>query len=105
MVGFRSTRDGPEVDLCTVIGIFFLLTVQAWIALMQRPRNGGKIADNRLALLLYVTITFVLGTISFGVNAKYTEMIWIDLRDAPGGPLALIEKYMTYRINFLALAT
>ncbi|KAG1852665.1 hypothetical protein F4604DRAFT_1804913 [Suillus subluteus] len=39
------------------------------------------------------------------MNAKYTEMIWIDLRDAPGGPLALIEDYMNYRINFVALAT
>jgi hypothetical protein len=72
---------------------------------MQRPRHGGKIAEHRLALLFYVSITFVLGTISFAVNAKYTEMIWIDLRDAPGGPLALIEGYMSYRINFLALAT
>lgn len=100
----RFRLDGMML-LCVCYGIFFLLTVQAWIALMQRPRNGGKIADNRLALLFYVTITFVLGTISFGVNAKYTEMIWIDLRDAPGGPLALIENYMTYRINFLALTT
>jgi hypothetical protein len=72
---------------------------------MQRPRYGRKIADNRLALLLYVSITFVLGTISFVMNARYTEMIWIDLRDAPGGPLALIEDYMSYRINFVALAT
>jgi hypothetical protein len=79
--------------------------VQAWAALMQRPRYGGKIADNRLALLFYVSITFILGTISFGVNAKYTEMIWIDDRNAPGGPVALIENYMSYRINFVALAT
>ncbi|KAG1746954.1 hypothetical protein EDB19DRAFT_1905770 [Suillus lakei] len=86
-------------------GIFFLLTVQAWIALMQRPRYGGKIADHRLALLFYVFITFVLGTISFVMNARYTQTIWIDNRDAPGGPLAQIENYMSHRINFLALAT
>ncbi|KAG2342641.1 hypothetical protein BDR05DRAFT_934543 [Suillus weaverae] len=91
--------------LCVCYGIFFLLTVQAWIALMQQPRYGGKIADHRYALLFYVFITFVLGTTSFGVNVKYTEMIWIDLRDAPGGPLALIEGYMSYRINFIALVT
>ncbi|KAG1741850.1 uncharacterized protein EDB91DRAFT_1052372 [Suillus paluster] len=85
--------------------MFFILTMQAFIALMQRPRHGGKIAEHRRVLLFYVFITFVLGTISFAVNAKYTEMIWIDLRDAPGGPLALIENYMSYRINVLALAT
>ncbi|KAG1746953.1 hypothetical protein EDB19DRAFT_335202 [Suillus lakei] len=99
----RFRLDGMMV-LCVCYGIFFLLTMQAWIALMQRPRHGGKIADHRRALLFYVFITFVLGTISFGVNAKYTEMIWIDDRNAPGGPLALIEDYMNYRINVLALS-
>jgi hypothetical protein len=72
---------------------------------MQQPRYGGKIADNRLALLFYVFVTFALGTISSAANATYTEMIWIDLRDAPGGPLALIEGFMNYRIDFIALAT
>lgn len=100
----RFRLDGMML-LCVCYGIFFILTVQAWIALMQRPRNGGKIADHRHVLLFYVFITFVLGSISFGMNARYTEMIWIDLRNAPGGPLALIENYMSYRINFVALAS
>ncbi|OJA14999.1 hypothetical protein AZE42_07803, partial [Rhizopogon vesiculosus] len=80
-------------------GGFFILTVQAASSLMQRPRNGGKIADNRLWLLFYIFITFVLGTVGFAANAKYTEMIWIDLRDAPGGPVALIENELDYSIN------
>ncbi|KAG1852468.1 hypothetical protein DFJ58DRAFT_412501 [Suillus subalutaceus] len=100
----RFRLDGMMVA-CAFYGVFFLLTVQAWIVLMQHPRYGGQIADHRHALLFYVFITFVLGTISFGMNAKYTEMIWIDLRDAPGGPLALIEGFMSYRINFIALTT
>jgi len=102
---FLFKYDNVEVDLCTAIDVFFLLTVQACIVLMQRPRYGREIADHHRALLFYVLITFVLGTINFGMNAKYTEMIWIDLRDAPGGPLALIEGFMSYRINFIALAT
>ncbi|KAG2036202.1 hypothetical protein BDR03DRAFT_465532 [Suillus americanus] len=100
----RFRLDGMMVS-CGFYGMFFLLTIQAWTALMQQPRLGGKIADHRLALLFYVFITFVLGTISSAVNAKYTEMIWIDLRDTPGGPLVLIEDYMSYRINFIGLAT
>ncbi|KAG0695130.1 hypothetical protein DFH29DRAFT_814504, partial [Suillus ampliporus] len=83
---------------------FFILTVQAATALMQKPRRGGKIADHRFALLSYVFITFVLGTIGFAANARYTEMIWIDLRDAPGGPVALIENEMNYSINVVALS-
>ncbi|KAG2120271.1 hypothetical protein DEU56DRAFT_115613 [Suillus clintonianus] len=84
-------------------GVYLLLTVQAVTALIQRPRHGQKIANNRRTLLCYTLITFALGTISFACNAKYTEMIWIDLRDAPGGPVALIENVMQYRINFLAI--
>ncbi|KAG2365379.1 hypothetical protein BDR07DRAFT_1329350 [Suillus spraguei] len=84
-------------------GVYLLLTVQALIALMQRPRHGQKIANNRLTLICYTLITFSLGTIDFAGNIKYTEMIWIDLRDAPGGPVALIKNIMHYRINFMAI--
>ncbi|KAG1816489.1 uncharacterized protein BJ212DRAFT_1480934 [Suillus subaureus] len=90
---------------CVSYGAFFLLTVQSCIALMRRPRHGGKIRGHRVALLFYVVITFILITISVAANAKYTEMIWIDLRDAPGGPLALIENEMPYSINVLALSS
>ncbi|KAG2135114.1 hypothetical protein DEU56DRAFT_981204 [Suillus clintonianus] len=99
----RYRLDGMMLS-CSFYGIFFLLTMQAWTALMQRPRHGGKIAEHRYALLFYVFITFILGSISFGVNAKYTEMIWIDNRDAPGGPLVLIENYTSYRMNVVALS-
>ncbi|KAG1727027.1 hypothetical protein EDB19DRAFT_1643249 [Suillus lakei] len=97
------THCGFEVDSCTAKGGFFFLTVQAATALVQRPRYGGKIADHRVVLLFYIFITFVLGTVGFAANARYTEMIWIDLRDAPGGPAALIDDEMNYRINVLAL--
>ncbi|KAG1854349.1 hypothetical protein C8R48DRAFT_319956 [Suillus tomentosus] len=84
-------------------GVHLLLTVQAVTALMQRPRHGQKIANNRRMLLCYTLLTFALSTISFACSAKYTEMIWIDLRDAPGGPAALIENATHYRINFVAI--
>lgn len=99
----RSRLDGMMLGAVSYGG-FFILTVQAAIALMQRPRHGGKIADNRLTLLAYIFITFVLGTIGFAGNAKYTQMIWIDLRDAPGGPSALIEDEMNYSINVVAIS-
>ncbi|KAG2130883.1 hypothetical protein DEU56DRAFT_462610 [Suillus clintonianus] len=100
----RSRLDGMLLGGVSY-GVFSLLTLQAASALMQRPRHGGKIADNRLVLLSYIAVTFVLGTIGYAANARYTEMIWIDLRDAPGGPVALIEHMMDYRINIMGLAT
>ncbi|KAG1896846.1 uncharacterized protein F5891DRAFT_1102582 [Suillus fuscotomentosus] len=84
-------------------GVYLLLTVQAVTALMQRPRRGQKIANNRRMLLCYTLITFALSTICFACSTKYTEVIWITLRDAPGGPVALIENSMHYRINFVAI--
>ena len=92
-----------RVDSRTTIGAFLVLTVQSLIALTRRPRHGGKIADHRLALISYILITFVLVTISTAGNAKYTEMIWIDLRDAPGGPLKLVKTAWSYRVNIMAL--
>jgi hypothetical protein len=102
---FSVDTHNLEVDIQSSIGIYFILTVQAWIALMQQPQNGGAIADHRRALLFYIFITFALMTISFAANVKYTEMIWIDLRDISGGPLTLIQNETDYSINVLALST
>ncbi|KAG1827837.1 hypothetical protein EV424DRAFT_1537221 [Suillus variegatus] len=63
-------------------GVYLLLTVQAVTALMQRPRRGQKIADHRRILLCYVLLT-------------PSRCI--------GGPVALIENVMHYRINFVAI--
>ncbi|KAG1828145.1 hypothetical protein EV424DRAFT_561550 [Suillus variegatus] len=84
-------------------GVYLLLTVQAVTALMQRPRRGQKIANNRRMLLCYILLTFALSTTCFACATKYTEMIWIDLRDAPGGPVGQIENAMHYRINFVGM--
>ncbi|KAG1770934.1 hypothetical protein EDD22DRAFT_864502 [Suillus occidentalis] len=99
----QSRLDGMTLGAVTYGG-FFILTVQAAAALIQRPRHGGKIADHRLALLAYVVVTFILGTIGFAANAKYTEMIWIDLRGTLGGPVELIEDEMAYPINVVAIS-
>ncbi|KAF8841428.1 hypothetical protein BDN67DRAFT_967187 [Paxillus ammoniavirescens] len=98
----RSRLDGMLLGAVSY-GIFFLLTIQATSALTKRPR-GGKIAEQRWMLLGYVWITFILATFGFAGNAKYTEMIWIDLRDAPGGPTALIRDELNYWINMMALS-
>jgi hypothetical protein len=103
---FAVDKHNSKVDSCHashMIGVFLLLTIQSLVALTQRPRYGAKIADYRPALISYIIITFILGTISTAANAKFTEMIWIDLRDTPGGPLRLIEYSLEYRINVWAL--
>ncbi|OAX34438.1 hypothetical protein K503DRAFT_785776 [Rhizopogon vinicolor AM-OR11-026] len=108
------SSDTPETDLwlersrlagillaAVSYGGFLLLTVQSMTAIM--PRGGERVVRNRLWLLFYVIITFVSGTIGFAANARYTEMIWIDLRDSPGGPDKLIEDELNYPINIVAV--
>ncbi|KAG1730975.1 uncharacterized protein EDB91DRAFT_1059117 [Suillus paluster] len=97
----RSRLDGMVLGGVSY-GIYLFLTVQTWIVVMQQPRYGGR---SRRVLLFYIFITFALGTVSFAANAKYTEMIWIDLRDVPESPADLIENQMTYPINVLAIST
>jgi len=70
---------------------------------MQRPRHGGKIAGNRRSLLFYVFITFITATVGVAGNSKYTEMIWIDLRNAKGGPVTLIQDELSYTVNIVVV--
>ncbi|KAL4074357.1 hypothetical protein V8B97DRAFT_1864600 [Scleroderma yunnanense] len=83
-------------------GMLFLLTIQTAKIILHRRRHGQSVVRHPW-LLGYICITFVLATIGFAGNVKYTEMIWIDLRDAPGGPAALIEDELNYSINLMAL--
>ncbi|KAF8548282.1 hypothetical protein OG21DRAFT_1564907 [Imleria badia] len=100
----RSRLDGMLLSAVSYGEcIFFLLTIQATVALTRRPRHCAQVPHHRRTLLGYVWITFVLATVGFAGNARYTEIIWIDLRDAPGGPAALIQDELSYRINVMAL--
>jgi len=85
----------------TYLGMFSLLTVQAATAILHR--RCVQVGVQRW-LLGYICITFVLATIGFASNVRYTEMIWIDLRNAPGGPATLIQDELNYWINLMAMA-
>ena len=82
--------------------MFSLLTFQAATAILHR-RRVLQVGVQRW-LLGYICITFVLATVGFAANVRYTEMIWIDLRNAPGGPAALIRDELSYWINLMAMA-
>jgi hypothetical protein len=106
-----STRLGSTVNQFNVnlsillAGIFLTLTIEATLALLrQRRQKRIPLKSSSTVLLCYLAITFVLATIGFGGNAKYTQMIWIDLRDEPGGPPLLIQLELDHWINRMALA-
>ncbi|KAF9219694.1 hypothetical protein BS17DRAFT_769903 [Gyrodon lividus] len=86
--------------------MFFLSMIQATTALARKPSGARENTEQRWMLLGCVWIMFTLATVGFSANSKYTVMVWTDLRDAPGGPVALINEELDYRINRgLALAS
>ncbi|KAF8587765.1 hypothetical protein K439DRAFT_1337087 [Ramaria rubella] len=104
----RSRFDGMILDGVSY-GILFVLTVQCTYALMNKSQYaGGSLKTetrSRWLLLLYIFVTFTLATVGFAGNAKYSQMIWIDLRDSPGGPEELIINELGFWENRMALTS
>jgi len=99
----RSRLDGMMLNGFTY-GIFFLLSIQAGIALSKggnSPRSKLKKWHARI-LMGYVVVTFLLGTIGFGANARYTEDIWINFR-GDWDPAFLITNEFIYWYNRMAI--
>ncbi|KAG6849966.1 hypothetical protein H0H93_003155 [Arthromyces matolae] len=88
------------MDQC-VVGLYLGLTLHATILLCRKLRRSSTLVR---WLLLYVVTTFILATIGFAGNAKYTQTIWIDERNASGGPPVLILTELNFWINRMALA-
>ena len=39
-------------------------------------------------MLAYICVLFTLGTVGFGGQVKFNEMMFVQYRDFPGGPLS-----------------
>ncbi|KAF7372821.1 hypothetical protein MSAN_00488100 [Mycena sanguinolenta] len=103
----RSRLDGMTLDGFTY-GIFFLLTIQAGMAVY----NGAQTTRTKLSkwrargLMAYIVVTFLLGTVGFAANARYTEDIWINFRGTPDwDPVFLITNEFDFWYNRLAVDT
>ena len=103
LVSFHAFLDYWEsTHRSTHLGMFSLLTFQAATAILHR-RCVLQVGV-QWWLLGYICITFVLAMVGFAANIRYTEMIWIDLHNALGGPAALIWDELSYWINLMAMA-
>ncbi|KIJ34291.1 hypothetical protein M422DRAFT_91024, partial [Sphaerobolus stellatus SS14] len=89
--------------------ILFILTIQTAMVLLQKPKhkiqNPKTERRSRWLLLLYIFVTFALATVGTAANAKYSQMIWIDLRDSGKDPNDLIVNELEFWINRLALTS
>ncbi|KAJ6448156.1 hypothetical protein C8R45DRAFT_1046761 [Mycena sanguinolenta] len=103
----RSRLDGMTLDGFTY-GIFFLLTIQAAMAVYNGPgTTRAKLSKWRArGLMAYILVTFLLGTVGFAANARYTEDIWINFRGTPDwDPVFLITNEFNFWYNRLAVDT
>jgi len=57
--------------------------------MVNRPKQGQR----SWSLLVYVAVLFTLGTITFAGDVKYDQTTWVDGRNLPGGPDALIMNH------------
>ncbi|EJC99616.1 uncharacterized protein FOMMEDRAFT_148537 [Fomitiporia mediterranea MF3/22] len=103
-VRLERTRLAGMILGAVSYGCYAILTIQTSSALLRNKRYAEN-THMRKVFLFYIAVTFVLATIGFSGNVKYTEMIWIDLRDSPGGTTSLINLEMDYWINRMALAS
>ncbi|KAF5365549.1 hypothetical protein D9757_010922 [Collybiopsis confluens] len=88
------------------LGIFFLLSVQASVAVYRGSRSTRRKTNQKISrlLLAYVGITFILATIGIAANARYTEDIWINFRGQEGwSPENLIDNEFDFWYNRLAI--
>ncbi|KAJ7632253.1 hypothetical protein FB45DRAFT_1145627, partial [Roridomyces roridus] len=100
----RSRLDGQMLN-SFVYGIFAILSVQAAIALHEGRKSARVKLDRWVArgLTLYIVVTFILGSIGYGANARYTEDIWINFRHGDWDPADLITNEFAYWYNRLAI--
>ncbi|TRM66692.1 hypothetical protein BD626DRAFT_483530 [Schizophyllum amplum] len=100
----QSRMNGMLIGSITW-GIFFQLTAQCLVSL-NRSRGGRMYQipmGRKLALNAYVISTFLLATVGFACNARYTQEIWIDRRGPGISPTILIQAEFDFWINRLAI--
>lgn len=63
---------------------------------MTRPHSKQRTSKFYLA---FICTLFVLGTIQFATNSRYYQMMWIDDRNFPGGPIAFFTSQFSLPVN------
>jgi len=90
----RSIMIGKAMT-CIPYGMLFLLYLQCADALLYKKHRRDA---RKWALFIYASYILVLATVALGLGLKFSEMIFIDYRNIPGGPSAFYTAYYSYWI-------
>ncbi|KAH7927755.1 hypothetical protein BV22DRAFT_1006355 [Leucogyrophana mollusca] len=84
---------------CIVMGVGYgcvvALTGMCLHSLWRCRTTRGMTSTRSLFFLAYVSIIFVLGSISFATNTAFEQLAFVDYRNFPGGPVAF-QRNMHY---------
>lgn len=64
-------------------------------------KKSGTPAMQKYALLVFISVLFILGTLFMASDAQFTQLAFIDDRNFPGGPGAYSEVEFTIPIDEL----
>ncbi|KAH8101399.1 hypothetical protein BXZ70DRAFT_891770 [Cristinia sonorae] len=105
-----SSSDSITIDRATIVGfdfayaaygvhatLFFLCLSQLLAQRKARPRRS-------YALIAYISLLFILGSLANGIDMRMGQSIFVDNRDYPGGPGAYAPTTFTVPINVICTA-
>jgi hypothetical protein len=83
-------------------GVHLTLFIQCFSLLAQPQGRGDK--KRNLPLLAYICVIFALGTAGFGGQLKFRELMFIQGRELPGGPLEYQATMFSSKLSVLSNA-
>jgi len=70
-------------------------------ALYFMTHQGSQTKSRQWGFIAFITALFALGTINIACNTKFSQMMWIDDRNIPGGPNAWLSGDYNTPVNVL----
>lgn len=86
-------------------GMSTILFFMSFHLLRMRPSRNAKAASNwkkRMALLVYITIIYILSILYMAGLLQFTQQSFIDDRNYPGGPNMYEEVEFSIPVDMLA---
>ena len=71
--------------------------------LFNHPSRGRRPPNYKL--LAYVAVIWIIATVHLSTRIKWYEMIWIDNRNIPGGPIGVLFNKFSLPINTVGNAS
>ncbi|KAH7918948.1 hypothetical protein BV22DRAFT_887473 [Leucogyrophana mollusca] len=83
-------------------GAVVVLAAMCLHSLCRRRRARDMTRGRSMFFLVYVSTIFILGSITFGTNAEFAQLAFVDNRNFPGGPSAYQQEMFSLPVNIVS---